>query len=171
VILQPAWLSVALTSPTNGGIYADASAVTVAATASGNTIATNVQFFINGGLFAKFTNSPCTRILSNLVTGQYTLVAGATDDHGLNATSAPVVITMGPGDTQRPLLSIAAFNDALTLSWPAANGYFQLCTTTNLSPPVVWMVATNVPLFTNNHLVVSIPPAVGENRFYRLQSR
>jgi len=171
VVLQPAWLALTVISPTNGGVFPDGSVLNVTVVPAGNTTVTNVQLFANGGRFATFSVPPYSAALSNLASGQYTFTASVADDHALTATSAPVTITIGAGSPPPPALSATLQRDTLTLTWPAANGDFQLYTTTDLAPPAVWTPATNTPLFTNNQITVPLTPAPEENRFYRLQHR
>jgi hypothetical protein len=57
------------------------------------------------------------------------------------------------------------------LVWPSSGVGYELYTTTNLNPPVVWTPVTNQPLLTNNQWQISLPPNNSNVRFYRIQSQ
>ncbi|HYV29394.1 MAG TPA: Ig-like domain-containing protein [Candidatus Eisenbacteria bacterium] len=90
---------VALTSPTNGSAFAVGSTVNLAATAGPAGAIQQVEFFANDQSLGFVTNSPYTLSWNEVVAGQYTLTAQATDGSGLIATSAPVNITVSAGPT------------------------------------------------------------------------
>ncbi len=72
---------------------------------------------------------------------------------------------------QSPDLTYGGSNNPTLLTWPASGVGFGLYTTTNLTPPVAWTLATNQVLFTNNQWQASIPPGSDMARFYRLQAQ
>ncbi|MBK7998771.1 MAG: metallophosphoesterase, partial [Verrucomicrobia bacterium] len=87
--------SVVLTSPTNNTFFLPPANLTLRATASDNdgTVAL-VEFFQSGEKLSEGTTAPYTFGVSNLLVGSYTFTARATDNQGLQRTSAPVVINV-----------------------------------------------------------------------------
>lgn len=87
--------SVVLTSPTNNTFFLPPASVTVRATASDNdgTIAL-VELFQDDVKLSEGPTSPQAAGVSNLLVGRYTFTARATDNQGLQRTSAPVVINV-----------------------------------------------------------------------------
>ncbi len=70
-----------------------------------------------------------------------------------------------------PALGLAGTGNDRFLTWPGADGIFTLYTTTNLSPPVLWTRATNLPVLSNSVWTAPLSGATNSSRFYRLQSR
>jgi hypothetical protein len=66
-------------------------------------------------------------------------------------------------------LGVSMSQGGLVLSWPWEAGLLSLGTTTNLTPPIAWVLATNLPVLRDGRWTVSLDPATGETRFYRLQ--
>jgi uncharacterized repeat protein (TIGR01451 family) len=65
-------------------------------------------------------------------------------------------------------LTIAPVGGGLAISWPAGGNYI-LESTTDLSPPVVWMPVTDaVPALVGGQMTVIVPIGPG-NRFFRLR--
>lgn len=87
--------AVVLTSPTNNTFFLPPANVTLRATATDNdgTIAL-IELFQNGGKISEGPTSPQAVAVSNLLVGRYTFTARATDNQGLQRTSAPVVINV-----------------------------------------------------------------------------
>lgn len=87
--------TVVLTSPTNNTFFLPPASVTVRATASDNdgTIAL-IELFQDGVKLGEGPTSPQTAGVENLLVGRYTFTARATDNQGLQRTSAPVVINV-----------------------------------------------------------------------------
>jgi hypothetical protein len=87
--------SVTLTSPTNNTFFLPPANITLRATASDNdgTVA-RVEFYESASKLSEGTNAPYSLALSNLDLGAYTFRAVATDNQGLQRTSAPVVINV-----------------------------------------------------------------------------
>jgi len=72
-------LSVALTSPTNGAVFAAPANVTVSASTSGSTPASSVTFYTNNVAYAVVTTPPFNAPLANLPAGTYAIHAKATN--------------------------------------------------------------------------------------------
>lgn len=87
--------SVVLTSPTNNTFFLPPASVTLRATATDNdgTIAL-IELFQDDVKISEGPTSPQTAGVSNLLVGRYTFTARATDNQGLQRTSAPVVINV-----------------------------------------------------------------------------
>ncbi len=90
--------TVSVTAPAAGGVFSAPASVTVTATAqdSDGTVA-KVDFFANGIPIGTDTESPFTIDWANVQAGAYSLTAVATDNEGLQTTSAAVPITVGAG--------------------------------------------------------------------------
>ena len=71
--------------------------------------------------------------------------------------------------TAVPALGSALTGSNLALTWPAEAAYFNLYSTTNLTPPITWTFTTNPAVLTNNQWRVLLPLATNTTRFYRLQ--
>lgn len=96
------------------------------------------------------------------VTAGSVITATATDAaNNTSEFSTCLVSQAAPG-----LQVAAAGGGSLVLSWPASSN-FVLRETTNLAPPVIWTLATNVPVNLAGQLTVSVTPQ-GQQRFYRL---
>ncbi len=88
--------TVAVTSPTNGGVFAVGSTITLVANAADSTgFVTNVQFFQGATQLGADSTPPYQYIWNNPPAGFYTITARSTDNNGLMATSAPVSIEVG----------------------------------------------------------------------------
>ena len=83
---------VSIATPTNGSSFPSGASIVIAATASDtNGVVTNVTFLADGtNTLGSATNAPYTIVCSNVLAGQYSLTATATDNNGLSATSAAV---------------------------------------------------------------------------------
>lgn len=92
-VLLPAQPTVTLSSPLDGQNFTYPSDVPLAATASqlGAPIST-VSFFSDSQKVFDATTSPYSFALGGLTPGDHTLTATATDNSGVSASSAPVVI-------------------------------------------------------------------------------
>ena len=90
--------TVSVTSPAANSAFSAPATVTVMAAAqdSDGTVA-QVAFFANGTPIGAATSSPFTVHWANVQAGAYSLTAVATDNDGLQTTSAAVPITVGTG--------------------------------------------------------------------------
>lgn len=113
--------TVTIASPTNGASFAAPATflIEVTATDSGGTV-TNVQFFANTTSLGSDSTLPFSVTASNLAVGSYSLTAIATDNGGLNSTSAPVNVTVGPAANQPPSVTITNPIDGAVLSSSAS---------------------------------------------------
>jgi hypothetical protein len=89
--------TVAISSPSSGGIVTTGTGVTVTAAANSpsGTIA-SVQFFENGISIGTATTPPYTATFTPLSAGLYTLTAIATDSAGETTTSGPTIVEAEP---------------------------------------------------------------------------
>jgi hypothetical protein len=89
--------TVAISSPSSGGIVTTGTGVTVTATANSpsGTIG-SVQFFENGISIGTSTTPPYTATFTPLSAGLYTLTAIATDGAGETTTSGPTIVEAEP---------------------------------------------------------------------------
>jgi hypothetical protein len=54
------------------------------------------------------------------------------------------------------------------VSWPSwAAARMNLWSTTNLTPPAVWSLVTDLTLATNNGIVTGTMPSANSRRFFR----
>src|SRR5258706_8683114 len=84
-------LSVSLSAPTAGTVFAPGSSITVSASATrtnNNLPITKVEFFAGTTLIGTDTTSPYSIVWANVQPGTYSLTAKATDSTGATATSA-----------------------------------------------------------------------------------
>jgi len=90
--------TVTITAPAANSVFSAPATVGVTANAqdSDGTVA-QVAFFANGSSIGAATSSPFTIQWTNVQAGTYSLTAVATDNNGLQATSAAVPITVGAG--------------------------------------------------------------------------
>lgn len=101
--------------------------------------------------------------LPGTVPAGYVITATATD--AANNTSE---FSAYLAATPAPELHLASGSgNTLVLTWPAASAGFVLRETSSLTPPVNWILATNVPVDLSGQLTVTVTPA-GSQRFYRL---
>lgn len=56
------------------------------------------------------------------------------------------------------------------LAWPANAGWFTIQSTTNLTPPAVWLPLTNAPVMDGNRWTLTLPFTTNSQRFFRLLS-
>ena len=88
--------TVSITGPAAGSVFNAPASVTVTADAqdSDGTVA-QVTFYANGAPIGTVTSSPFATDWANVQAGAYSLTAVATDNEGLQTTSAAVPITVG----------------------------------------------------------------------------
>lgn len=87
---------VTITSPTNNAVFPAHSDVLLAADVfETNGAISFVEFLLGTNVVGVVSNSPFSMILSNLLSGSYTLTARATDTQGNVGASAPVTFSTG----------------------------------------------------------------------------
>jgi Subtilase family/Bacterial Ig domain/Fervidolysin N-terminal prodomain/F5/8 type C domain len=111
--------SVAITSPADGANFTAPATIPVTATASDldGTIQ-QVAFYGDGTQIGTATASPYTVTWTGVTAGTHTLTAVATDNGGATTTSAPVSVTVAPGNTL-PSVAITSPAPGATFSAPA----------------------------------------------------
>ncbi|HEY3861233.1 MAG TPA: hypothetical protein VGO59_05030, partial [Verrucomicrobiae bacterium] len=71
--------------------------------------------------------------------------------------------------TNTPVLSAqGSAGSALVIAWPAPSPGYQLYSTTNLAPPILWSLVTNPAIQSNGTNYLSIPPTNGAAQFFKL---
>ncbi len=85
--------SVAITAPTAGASFITGDVVNIAVTATDNGSVTGVEFFVDGNLLSTDNTAPYTATYTSTL-GGHSLTARATDNAGLQATSAAVSISV-----------------------------------------------------------------------------
>ena len=132
--------SVSITSPSTGASFITGDVVNIAANASDNGSVTQVEFFVDGNLLSTDNSAPYTATYNSTL-GNHLITARATDDAGLQATSAAVSISV-----------VNNIPPTATLTSPAAGSLFT-------APAVVAISAnasdadgtvTQVEFFVNN---------------------
>ncbi len=164
VVSPPPTVSISITNPASGGVFAAPANVNIAATAtvSSGSI-TNVAFFGNATSLGSVQAAPFSIPLSNLAAGAYALTAVATAA-GTSSTSAVVNITI----VSPIALSVSApeiTNGQFAFNYTADPGLTYVIQ--NSSNLVDWLpVATNVassnPVRFTDSFISSI------SRFYRV---
>src|SRR5688572_17459198 len=121
--------TVSVTAPAAGALYTAPAALVLQATASasssGKSIA-QVEFFAGATPIGTVTATPYTFSWNNVAAGSYSLIARATDNLGVTATSAPVSVIVNdpPSISLTSPANGAVFTapTSLTLSASAADG-------------------------------------------------
>jgi len=98
--------------------------------------------------------------ITNGVTYYYVVTAANWNGDSINSSQLAAAAPL-------PLLTPAYAGGNFTLSWPQAAADFKLYCTTNLTPPVVWFLNTNMVTLTNNTSSVIIQPG-NQIMFFRL---
>ncbi len=80
------------------------------------------------------------------------------------------VFTSSSAVNLSPMLSYSNSTAGLFLTWPAASGVFVVYTATNLTPPAIWLPATNAATYNNGQWQSLIPLPTNGSQFYRLQA-
>jgi hypothetical protein len=88
--------TVNITEPANGAVIGSPSVVLRTSTSDVDGVVTMVEFFEGGNLLGIATEPPFSFVSFGLTPGTYSITAVAIDSTGVNATSAPVAITVVP---------------------------------------------------------------------------
>ncbi len=67
-------------------------------------------------------------------------------------------------------LSFSRSGGNTILSWPQAAGLLRLCSTANLTPPVMWIPVNVSAVLNNGRWSVQLPVATNSSQFFRLQA-
>jgi hypothetical protein len=94
VTFQPP--TIAITDPVDGAVIGSPTIVLTAGVSDIDGVVTMVEFFEGGNSLGMMMRAPFRFTRGDIGPGTYTFTAVATDSTGLNATSAPVVITVVP---------------------------------------------------------------------------
>jgi uncharacterized membrane protein len=141
-------LTVSITNPVSGAVFAAPANVNIGAnaTVSGGTV-TNLQFFTNGVSLKSVQTAPFTLTASNLAVGAYALTAIATAA-GISATSTVVNITVVSAPT-------------VNITNPVSGAVFAAPANVNIGADasVSGSTVTNVQFFTNGISLKSVQTA------------
>ena len=107
------------------------------------------------------TNFADTNAVSSQ-TNYYVVASANACGTGANSPSVGVFLA-------QPLLGVRASANSLILSWPGWANDWGLYSTTNLTPPVTWLLVTNSTSISNEQIMVSLPIS-SQIRFLRLGS-
>lgn len=108
--------SVSITAPTAGASFITGTVVNIAATASDNGSVTSVEFFVDGVSLSTDNTAPYTATYASTL-GGHSITARATDNLGLQTTSAPVSINVV--NNIPPTVSITSPTAATLFTAPA----------------------------------------------------
>jgi RHS repeat-associated protein len=109
--------TVTLISPTAGTVLLAPANLTVQATVGTSGSVTKVDFFQNGILIGTVINAPYTLTVGNLPAGAYLLTAKATDNLGIQTTSAPINLTVVANSA--PTITLTSPSQGLSIKAPA----------------------------------------------------
>jgi plastocyanin len=158
--------TVSIISPTNGSVFAAPATATIRATASDRDgTVVKAEFFVNGNSMGSIQTAPYGIVVSNVMAGNYSLTAVATDNRGLSSTSSVVNISVV---TPAPLVVSAP---------TATNGQIQFNYTAN--PGLRYVIQNSIDLAgwspiqtntaTSGNVVYGEAFDIRGLRFYRVQ--
>ena len=154
--------------PTSLGITSDETQIklgwSAVAGATGYTVSRSTS---DGGPYVAIATVPTgTNYTDSAITNgvTYYYVVTAENWNGESADSSQIAAA-----APAPLLA-AGFSDGnFTLTWTQASTSFQLYSTTNLTPPIIWLLMTNTITTSNNTSSAVIQPG-DQSMFFRLIS-
>lgn len=112
--------TVRVSSPTNGDIFVEPATITVAAEANDRDgSVSRVDFFADALLIGTRTNAPYSITWSNVLVGNYSLIAKATDDRGESDTSTNTVL-ISVRTNLPPTVRITTPSNAANFNAPAS---------------------------------------------------
>jgi hypothetical protein len=120
---------------------------------------TNGTFHFNG-------NIDEARIVSGICSSNWIWASWATVASNSSFENYSTVIQQLPALT----ISVGENNNAV-LTWPGNGVGFALYMATNLMPPIVWTLATNLPALTSNRWQINLLGDSNNSVFYKLQSQ
>lgn len=112
--------TVALTSPANNAVFTAPASIALAATATDDGSIAKVEFFSGATLIATDTSAPYTFNWTAVPAGVYTLTAKATDNLGVQTTSAARSVPVNPGVNLPPTVSLTSPANNATYTAPAS---------------------------------------------------
>jgi len=144
--VTPSLPIVAITSPTSGSIVMAGSNVTITAVASEtNGTIKNISLYNGSGvLLGSSSTSPFNFLYKDLLAGNYTFRAQATDANGVSETSSPITLTVKPSNVA-PV--ITAQPDSVSAA-SGSTATFTASATGTPAPSYQWMVSVNNEPFT-----------------------
>jgi hypothetical protein len=102
------------------------------------------------------------------------IAAGVCNSNWISATwlnaASNNIFTSSSAVNPRPVLSCSNSAAGTLLTWPESAGVFVIYTATNLTPPVVWLPATNAASCVNGQWQALISPPTNGVQFYQLQA-
>jgi cellulose 1,4-beta-cellobiosidase len=117
-----------------------------------------------GGPYAIIAEAPqpgwSDLIVTNSVTYYY--VVSSVNAAGQSTNSPQVSVTITPA------LTLVHSASSLVLSWPSWAANYSVYATTNLNPPVAWILLTNTPQSNNGTYYMNLTFTNGGQQFYRL---
>jgi fibronectin type 3 domain-containing protein len=123
---------------------------------------------VSGGPYAVIAQ-PASPGWNDLIVANYTTyfyVVSAVNEAGQSANSAEVRVTPQPSVALGA--AFAGGGNQLLLSWPAWATNYNVYAATNLLPPVVWQIVTNLPQTNNRIFLLSLPVTGNAQQFFRL---
>ncbi|HLX71676.1 MAG TPA: S8 family serine peptidase [Verrucomicrobiae bacterium] len=137
--------AVVLSSPTNSQ-FAPGTSIPLQAIASASTAGgtiTNFAFVVDGVTVASGSGSTLSFNWTPTQAGEYSIIAVATDDQGLTATSAAANIQVGNGDTVPPTIAISTPARGAKLTTP--NVFISGTANDNIAVQAVEVSVNNGP--------------------------
>jgi plastocyanin len=158
--------TVSITNPPDGTTLAAPASFALAATASGSSAITNVQFFQGAASLGNVTTAPYSVPVNSLAAADYAFSAVASDNTGLTATNAITVHVVTPVAT---LLTAPQFLPPadFRFNYTANPGLTYIVQRTSSLSSGSWTtLSTNVA--GSNPVLFDDPAAAGNPGFYRV---
>jgi hypothetical protein len=136
----PATLTVSITDPADGATFAEPATFALAATAVPAGSVVSVEFFQGTASLGRLSTAPYAFTVVNLVAGNYSFTARATDNTGATATSAAIAITVTatpppPPPNDAPVVTVTATDPNAAEVGPDP-GTFRISRTGNTASPL-----------------------------------
>jgi sugar lactone lactonase YvrE len=153
--LIPGPPAIAITNPANNAVFITPASLTIALTTSDTNLLgsiTNIEVLTNNVIWS--SNSTALSYAFKPAAGTYVLLAIATDNYGISATSAPVNITVI--SPLAPVIGIVLPTNASFFTEPA----YITITETNLDPNTAYDPSasiTNVTIYANGTNIPTVP--------------
>ena len=122
---------------------------------------TNSSLYFNGAMDEARINGTIED--SNWVWASWATVASNSSFQNYSAVARTLPqLTIGTGGNGN--------GGSIFLGWPPSGVGYALYTTTNLTPPIVWLPLATQPVLTNNQWQINVP-SNSSVRFYRIESQ